>query len=187
MSGSESPYITTPIEEADTHSGFSCGKRPLDDYFARHAFPNHVGDVGRAYVLHKVADTPANHPAVLGFYTLNMAAVESAPVAAILQRKLPKYSMPVALIGRLAVARQAQGQRIGEKLLMDALRRVVDAANIVACLGVIVDAKDSDALAFYGKYDFVEVTHEEWPRRMFLPIDTARAAFAGAAKEDVGV
>lgn len=178
MSGSESPYITTPIEEVDNQSGFSCGKRPLDDYFARHAFLNHVGDVGRAYVLRKAAEADTKLPAVLGFYTLNMASAESTPVAAVLKRTLPKYAMPVALIGRLAVDQRAQGKRIGEKLLMDALRRVVDAANMVACLGVIVDAKDAHAVAFYGKYDFVELADEGWPRRMFLPIATARAAFA---------
>ncbi len=115
MSGSESPYITTPIEEVDNQSGFSCGKRPLDDYFARHAFLNHVGDVGRAYVLRKAAEADTKLPAVLGFCTLNMASAESTPVAAVLKRTLPKYAMPVALIGRLAVDQRAQGKRIGEE------------------------------------------------------------------------
>jgi hypothetical protein len=110
MSGLDSPYITSPIEETDTKSGFSCGKRPLDDYFARHAFPNHIGDIGRAYVLRRADDADANLPPVLGFYTLNMASAESAPVASVLEKKLPKYAMPVALIGRLAVDRRAQGK-----------------------------------------------------------------------------
>lgn len=70
------------------------------------------------------------------------------------------------------------GKRIGENLLLDALRRIVDAAKMVACLGIIVDAKDAGAFAFYGKYDFVGLTEEGWPRRMFLAIATARAAFA---------
>ena len=100
MNQLESPYITLPIEEADTKSGFSCGKRPLDDYFARHAFQNHSGDIGRAYVLRKSANDDTAIPAVLGFYTLNMAAAESAPLASILEKKLPKFPMPVALIGR---------------------------------------------------------------------------------------
>ena len=179
MNQLESPYITLPIEEADTKSGFSCGKRPLDDYFARHAFQNHSGDIGRAYVLRKSANDDTAIPAVLGFYTLNMAAAESAPLASILEKKLPKFPMPVALIGRLAVDQRAQGKRVGERLLLDALRRIVDAANIVACLGIIVDAKDEQAAAFYGKYDFVGVAAEAWPRRMFLSIGTARAAFVG--------
>ncbi len=178
MSELESPYITAPIEESDTKSGFSCGKRPLDDYFARHAFPNHMGDIGRAYVLRKEPGAAAELPTVLGFYTLNMALVESAQVAPLTAKKLPRYPMPAALIGRLAVDQRAHGRRLGEQLLMDALRRVVDAAKLVACFGVIVDAKDQAAEAFYAKYDFVTVSAEAWPHRMFLPIATAREAFS---------
>jgi hypothetical protein len=40
MSEQEPTYIATPVEEADVRSGFSCGNRPLDDYFARHALAN---------------------------------------------------------------------------------------------------------------------------------------------------
>ena len=61
---------------------------------------------------------------------------------------------------------------------MDALRRVVDAVSIVGCTGIIVDARDDDAERFYAKYDFVTVSAEAWPHRMFLPLATARAAFA---------
>ena len=108
-----------------------------------------------------------------------MASVASAQVSGVLERKLPKYPMPVALIGRLAIDHRAQGRRLGEKLLMDALRRVVDAANLVGCVGIIVDAKGDHAERFYAKYDFATVTSDGWPRRMFLPIGTARAAFEG--------
>ena len=61
---------------------------------------------------------------------------------------------------------------------MDALHRIVDAATLVGCTGIIVDAKDDDAERFYVKYDFVTVTADDWPGRLFLPIATARAAFA---------
>lgn len=178
MSEAESPYATTSIEPADARSGFSCGKHALDDYFARHAVTNDAAGVGRAYVLRRGADDPATLPVVLGFYTLSMAVVESVQIAQVLERKLPKYPMPVALIGRLAIDQRAQGRRLGERLLMDALRRVVDAASILGCLGVIVDAKDEAAERFYAKYDFTTVTDDGWPKRMFLPIGTARAAFA---------
>jgi GNAT superfamily N-acetyltransferase len=178
MSESAFAYATTPIEPADVKAGFTCGKHPLDDYFARHAVANDAAGISRAYVLRRGSDAPATFPAVLGFYTLSMALADSAQVAKVLEKKLPKYPMPVALIGRLAIEQRAQGRRLGEKLLMDALRRVVDAASILGCTGIIVDAKDEDAERFYAKYDFVTVTDEGWPRRMFLPIGTARAAFA---------
>ena len=106
-----------------------------------------------------------------------MALAESADVAKVVGKKLPKYPMPVALIGRLAIDKRGQGRRLGERLLMDALRRVIDAASILGCTGIIVDAKDDDSEQFYAKYDFVTVTTVGWPRRMFLPIGTARTAF----------
>lgn len=177
MSGRTS-YITTPVEPADARAGFSCGKRPLDDYFARHAAANDAAGIGRAYVLRSGTNDSPELPLVLGFYTLSMANAESAQVSEVLQRTLPKYPMPVALIGRLAIDRRAQDRRFGEALLIDALRRIVDAANIVGCTGIVVDAKDEDAEQFYLKYDFVTVTHSLWPRRMFLPIGTARAALS---------
>ena len=178
MTESGSLYVTTRIEPADAASGFACGKHPLDDYFRRHAVPNDRANIGRAYVRRRGEHDPPGLPDVLGFYTLSMAQVEPASVSTVLAAKLPKYPIPVALIGRLAVDARAQGRRLGESLLIDALRRVVEAAAIVACTGIIVDAKDEDAERFYAKYDFVTVSAEHWPHRMFLPISTAKAAFA---------
>jgi GNAT superfamily N-acetyltransferase len=173
----DEPFITR-IEPSDGKTGFSCGKHALDDYFARHAAANDAAEIGRAYVLRRSEHDASTLPRVLGFYTLSMASVESAQVAKAIKKRLPKYPMPVALIGRLAVDQRAHGRRFGERLLIDALQRVVDAASQVGCTGVIVDAKDPDAARFYAKYDFVTIAEEDWPRRMFLAIGTARAAFA---------
>lgn len=172
-------YATRRIRTGDPACGFRCGQHALDDYFARHAIPNDQAGIGAAYVLEASADDIAQGvPAVLGFYTLSMAAVVSADITSAVSKKLPRYPMPVALVGRLAVDERARGRRLGEQLLIDALHRVVSAAEIVGCLGVIVDAKDSDAERFYLKYDFVALAASDWPRRMFLPIDVARLAFA---------
>lgn len=113
---------------------------------------------------------------MIGFYTLSMAAAASADVAAVVGQKLPRYPMPVALVGRLAVDERARSRRLGETLLVDALSRVVAAADLIACVGVIVDAKDEDAERFYTKYGFVTVEALSWPRRMFLPIQATRDA-----------
>jgi GNAT superfamily N-acetyltransferase len=168
------------IEADDTASGFRCGKHALDDYFARHALSNDQAGIGRAYVLGaSPEDIAAGLPAVLGFYILSMAVVVSADIASAVSKRLPRYPMPVALIGRLAVDERARGRRLGETLLMDALNRIVGAAEILGCLGVIVDAKDEDAEQFYAKYDFVALpVGPAGTRRLFLSIDVARAAFA---------
>lgn len=170
-------YVTLQVEPEDATSGFSCGKHPLDDYLKRHAVSNDRAGISRAYVLRRRESDPSELPRVLGFYTLSMAVADSAPIADVLHKKLPRYPMPVALIGRLAIDTRAQGMRLGEALLIDALRRVVDAAGLVGCTGVIVDAKDDAAERFYTKYDFVTIAAETWPRRMFLPLATAKSAF----------
>lgn len=170
-------YRTRPIGPAVPASGFRSGTRALDDYFHRYALSNDQADVGRAYVLEaSTPDVEAGLPPVLGFYTLSMASVASQDVASVLARRLPRYLTPAALIGRLAVDERARGRRLGETLLLDALARVVEASQLIACLGVFVDAKDLAAEGFYAKYDSVTVDDAAWPRRMFLPMHVARAA-----------
>ena len=173
------PYQVTRLDPADIAAGFRCGKHPLDDFFARHALPNDRAGICRVYVLRRRAIDAPNLPAVLGFYTLSMASVTADSLAPALREKLPRYPLPVALIGRLAVDERAQGRRLGEVILLDALRRVLDAADVVGCVGAIVDAKDEGAECFYAKYDFETISAEKWPHRMFVPSATIRAAFAG--------
>lgn len=176
---------TVRIEPADASSQFRSGVHALDDYFARHAVKNDRDGISTAYVLRRSeADSP-DWPPVLGYYTLSMAELASPLAAAVLGRKLPRYPLPVALIGRLAVDGRVQGHRVGEKLLLDALGRAFDAATRLGCLGVIVDAKDERAGRFYAKYDFVEFADEAlWPRRMFLAMSTIREAFENAETPD---
>ena len=173
-----SPCQTTRLEPADVETGFRCGKHPLDDFFARHALVNDRTGICRVYVLRRREDDPATFPVILGFYTLSMASVSADSISQVIRKKMPRYPLPVALLGRLAVDDRAQGRRLGEVILLDALRRVLDAADVVGCLGVIVDAKDAHAERFYAKYDFETISAETWPHRMFITSATIRAAFA---------
>jgi predicted GNAT family N-acyltransferase len=73
-------------------------------------------------------------------------------------KKLPRYpTVPAILLGRLAVSIAFRGQGHGATLLMDALYRTLQHSWEVASAGVIVDAKDAAALAFYKKYGFLEI------------------------------
>lgn len=167
-----------PISAEDAKAGFRSGVHPLDDYFKRHALTNDRAGISRCFVLRP---EQADLPQVSGFYTLSMAAVQADALRPVLKDRLPRYPLPVALIGRLGVDERCRGRRFGEALLIDALSRVVDVAESIACLGVIVDAKDEGAERFYFKYDFVTIEGDGWPRRIFLPIATARAAAVAAA------
>jgi len=78
------------------------------------------------------------------------------------------------MLGRLAVDSRVQRRKLGELLLIDALKRVCDAALLVGCIGVVVDAKNAAAEVFYAKYDFVALPPRQSPQRMFMAIGTLR-------------
>ena len=58
-----------------------------------------------------------------------------------LRRNAPD-SVPVAVIGRLAVDRGYAGRGLGADLLADALRRIAGAAGVIGIAAVLVQAKD---------------------------------------------
>ena len=137
--------LTSPITSEDAASGLTCGQPALDAFFANHAVRNHTTGIGTTFVFRGQAE---DDPGILGFYTLSMASVPSKFLRKPLGRSLPRYPMPVALLGRLAIHQEAQGRGLGQRLLGDALRRVLAAGNMVGCVGVIVDAKNEAAESF---------------------------------------
>lgn len=84
-----------------------------------------------------------------------------------LARKLPRYPVPVALIGRLAVDENFQGKGLGSILLADACQKVVQARAVLAVSGIVVDAKDDAARTFYQHYGFMPFPGQ--PNRLRLP------------------
>jgi hypothetical protein len=127
MSGLPWP-LTVRLEAQDTASGFHCGKHSLDDFFVRHALPNDRRGIGRTYVLRRSADDSVELPFVLGYYTLSMSLLASPLVAQVTKDRLPKYPMPVGLVGKLASDERTRGRglRVGETLLMDAAQGLFD-------------------------------------------------------------
>lgn len=173
----KAPYNTFPVVPDDTRSGFICGNHHLDDFLARHALNNDRDGIGKTYVLHPNKGEQ-NLPAVLGYYTISMASIKAETAAAVAKQKLPKYPVPVALLGRLAVHSDMQGHGIGARLLKDALVRIICVADEIGCLGVIVDAKDENAEQFYQKFGFVSLTAGQSPCRLFMPMKTIKDAGA---------
>lgn len=79
--------------------------------------------------------THRDSPKVLGFYTLSSSIIPVDELPRELMKRLPRYGqLPVTLLGRLAVDRSVGGQRVGEFLLVDALRRSLETAQQIAKL-----------------------------------------------------
>lgn len=144
-------------------SKFDCGAEKLNTYLKRFAKKNDKLGIGRTYVL-------LDKARALGFYTVSMAQIEFKALPRPTQEKLPRYPVPAVRIGRLAIDHSAQGQGLGEFLLMDALTRCVRVSEEIAVLAVIVDAKNDQAKDFYLKYGFIPLEDKELS--LFLPLST---------------
>jgi len=83
-------------------------------------------------------------------------------------RKLPKHPIPAALIGRLAVNRNAQGCGIGKMLLVDAIKRTLSVSDQIAIYAMVVDAINDNAKGFYEQFGFVRLSDDS--SRLFLPL-----------------
>ncbi|MFB3880177.1 MAG: GNAT family N-acetyltransferase [Armatimonadota bacterium] len=139
---------------------FDCGAAELNDYL-RFTARQHV-DKGYAQVW--VAVSGPGSPHVIGYYALSMTSL--APDE--LPRRVAVRKVPALLLGRLAVDRRHQGQKIGARLLMSAQHNALLVSQQVGVHALVVDALDDHAAAFYRKYGFEELT--TGPLRLFKTI-----------------
>jgi predicted GNAT family N-acyltransferase len=120
--------------------------------------------------------TAENH--IAGYYTLSSTIIITTDVSPeiVRQQRWPRYpELPATLIGRLASSLAFRGRRIGELLLMDAMKRAWLQSQHIASLAVIVDAKDDSVRQFYIKYDFLPFPDRY--NRLFLPMKTIEKLF----------
>lgn len=156
------PYLIRPLDATANAGDFSCGNPHLDKYIRRYATQDIRRDVARVFIA-----TPDNVQRLAGYFTLSAGSVNCSDLPAALARKLPRYPVPVALLGRLAVDRRFQGQGLGSILLADACRKVAQASAVLAVAGLVVDAKDEPSASFYRHFGFVPLPGK--PERLFLP------------------
>ena len=156
-------YRIRPLDAAVDTGGFHCGQQPLDDYIRRFASQDVRRNVARVFVA-----TPDSEPQRLaGYFTLSAGRVACSKLPPASARKLPRYPVPIALIGRLAVDTSLQGRGLGSILLVDACRKVAHAGAVLAVAGIVVDANDAAAEAFYRHFGFVPLPGR--PDRLLLP------------------
>ena len=163
-------WTIEPLDSAHAREAFSSGQPQLDGYIRDYAGQHARKGFGRTFV----AVYPGEKR-IAGYYTLAASAVAFEHAPAALQRKLPRYPIPVALIGKLAVDQSAQGQGLGEFLLIDALRRIVEVSEEMAVFAVEVHALNPAAETFYRKYGFQPF--QDRPAHLFLPMATVRQLF----------
>ena len=115
-----------------------------------------------------------DHPArILGYFTLSAASVDASDLPPDTAKRLPRYPIPAALLGRLAVDQSFARRGLGGILLADAMKKAMEAAATVAMTVVVVDPIDDAAQAFYAAFGFRSLEGPQ--RRMFLMLSRSAA------------
>ena len=159
-----------PLQGHHDTEAFTCGDDVLDGWIHRTAKQHIRKGISRSFVAIE-QDDPQK---ILGFYSLTVGEAETAGLPASVAKTLPR-KIPIVLLGRLAVAIDAQGQGMGGHLLINALHRTVRVAADVGISAILVDAKNKRAETFYQHYGFQ--TLPDSPHRLVLPIKTAMDLF----------
>ena len=146
---------------------FSCGHDSLDAFIRNYASQNQKTGINQTFVALKPGDL-----IVQGYYSLAAGSVKLDNLTDEQRKGLPRYPIPVALLGRLAVDKRAQGQGLGEHLLLDAMRRLDQTAKEIGIHAIEVDAIDESARRFYLRYGFTEL--RDSPNHLYLPMKVVR-------------
>jgi predicted GNAT family N-acyltransferase len=107
---------------------------------------------------------------IAAYFTLCAYGLAPGTVPEAAKKHIPRYPVVSAtLIGRLAVSKELQGQRLGFLLLAEALRKAYENASVVGASMVVVDAIDERAVQFYQAHGFIKLPES---MRLILPMRT---------------
>ena len=160
-------FVIQPLTASHEREIFDCGEPPLNEFLRKYARQNQTKGLGRTYVA-----VPEGENRVVGYYTLAAGSVAFREVPDTLRRRLPRYPLPVAHLGRLATCQSVRGHGLGEALLFDALERTLRVADEMGIVAVEVWAKSELARSFYAKYGWEALLDD--PLHLYLPLATAR-------------
>jgi GNAT superfamily N-acetyltransferase len=142
-------HISAPTALTASHrlDLFSCGESVLDDWLKRRAMANQITGASRTFV----AVDPEQR--VLAYYAMAAGAVSHVMATGSVRRNMPD-PIPVMVLGRLAVATQAQGCWGGGARREDAGDRAGAGSHNAGVRALLVHAIHERAKTFYAHYGF---------------------------------
>ncbi len=149
-----------PLQREHPRRDFHCGQEKVDDWLATKAFQHQEKHLSVTRALLDAAG------AIAGYYTLATGQVDFGDLPADISKRLPRRTLPVAVLAWLGVSVAHQGQGLGRALLAQALCDCHEAGKTFAFIAVILDCIDDAAKTFYQKWDFEELPGH--PARLFL-------------------
>lgn len=160
-----------PFNKKFNREKFTCDIDALNHYLHRQASQDIRKKLAACFV---IVDDDDN---IIGYYTLSSAGINRDHVPPKFRKKIPHhYSVPVILLGRLAVDKNHKNKGYGAYLLVDALKRSYNISEkSIGAMAVIVDPINELAISFYEKYGFIKL---EDSGKMFLPMQVVKKLFS---------
>jgi hypothetical protein len=168
--GRSEPRLSAPVPLTVEHdlAAFDCGEPALNEWLRHRALKNE-SRFSRTYVI-------CEGKRVVAYFCISAGAVDRAAAPSKVRRNAPD-TIPVSVIGRLAVSHDHACKGLGGDMLSNALSRIAVASQSIGIGAVLVHAKDDAAKRFYMKYaEFIEYPMDS--QTLFLPIETVVAAFS---------
>lgn len=164
------PLYIEKLKQAHAVEKFTCGQPDLDRFLIRHALKAQQMNSSQTYV-------GLSGKTVIGFYTIVAGEVRHADAPERVAKGMPRHPIPLLILARLAVHSEWQGRGIGAGLLLDALGRTLQVADMIGVRSLAVHAKDNSAAAFYRHFGFIPSPTDS--HHLFMLIKDIRAVAGG--------
>ncbi len=153
-------------------TAFSCGVERIDNFFKITAGNHADQDHGKVYA---ACEPPSG--AVLGFYAISPHRIDLSALPEEARKRLPNQPTVSAIyLSMVGVDTSLQGRGVGTFLMMSALKKCVEGADIMGGHFVVLDAINESAARMYRRIGFVDL--ESQPGRMLIAMRTVRKAVA---------
>jgi ribosomal protein S18 acetylase RimI-like enzyme len=134
-------------------AGFDCGSAAQSEWLVRHALQAHQSGTSRVYVVSEKTD---ERQKVVGYHALAAGSVAPATAPQQLAQGAGRYYQPVVILTRLGVDLSCQGLGLGKAMVVDALRRVAAASEVIGVRALLIHCENDAARDFYlrlAKFD----------------------------------
>jgi ribosomal protein S18 acetylase RimI-like enzyme len=164
-----------PLAKTHVVAGFDCGSPVQSEWLARHALQAHQSGTSRVYVV--TVDTHDDRK-VAGYYALAAGSVAPATAPQRLAQGSGHYHQPVVILTRLGVDLSCQGLGLGRALVVDALRRVAAASEVIGVRALLIHCENDAARDFYLRLAKFDASPTD-PLHLFLLVKDLRKALEG--------
>ncbi|MZI96156.1 GNAT family N-acetyltransferase, partial [Vibrio sp. CAIM 722] len=157
------------VDDKYDFSRFDCGEKSFNEFLTSGKIDRELEmKITIPYILLAIRD--GEEPIVMGYFTLASSCLEKSlyPVSNKQRKKFPYHTVPMVIIGALAIDKRFQGQGAGKKLLGFAIKRAYLNSKDVACLALYLHAFNDKAADFYRRCGWTELDKE--PNSFVYPL-----------------